>query len=186
MPRPRRPFSGMEEINPTAVPWMEDESPGVLGTRQRMRWESSTRWAYSTPNGCYDPLTYLFVLDMVMNIDPDVELRSIKAAEYLRTLDYRMTWDAVTVGKVLSDLCDAFEDLLGKKTGLLERGRDWKGSFYRIHRNPETGLAAQRLREDLYQSAADEITLRQTKRRHDHLVSPLLECASLRGEWKDI
>jgi hypothetical protein len=121
-----------------------------------------------------------------MNIDPDIELRSLKLAEYLQTQDYRMTWDAVTVGKVLSDLCDGFEDALGAKNGLLERGRDWKGAFYRIHRNPTTARRAQMLREDLYRSAQDEIALRQTKRRHDHLVSPLLECGSLRGTWEEV
>jgi hypothetical protein len=186
MPRPRRPFSGVEEINPLEEKWMQDESPSPLGVRQISRWEASTHWAYSTPNGCYDPLTYLFVLDTVINIDADIELRANKLAEYLSRQPYRMTWDAVTVGKVLNDLREAFEDVLGAKSGLLERGRDWNGAFYRIHRNPATAKVAQALREDLYRLAAAEIDLRKAGKRSSLLASPLLECASVRGEWKEV
>jgi hypothetical protein len=165
---------------------MEDESEGFLGTRERQRWESSEHWAYPTPNGCYDPLTYLFILDTIMNIDADIELRAGKLADYLATMDYRMTWDAVTVGKVLSDLCDAFEDVLGVKSGLLERGRDWKGAFYRLHRNPTTARRAQMLRKDLYYLAKTEMDVRNKGGRSPGLASPLLECASVREEWRDI
>jgi hypothetical protein len=186
MARPRRPFSGVEEITPLPDQWMQDEIPGVLGTRKRLRWEASTHWVYTVPNGCYDPMTFLFVLDAVMNIDPDIELRANKLIVYLQNQPYRLTWDVVTVGKVLSDLCDAFSDVLGEKNGLLERGRDWRGVFYRIHRNPATADLAQRLREDLYKATEAEMDARKAGQRPKALVSPLLECPSARGAWVDL
>jgi hypothetical protein len=161
---------------------MMDEGGG-LGTRQRLRWEASEHWVYTMPNGCYDPMTFLYVLDTVAGIDPDIELRASKLVEYLQTLPYRLSWDVVTVGKVLSDLCDTFEDVLGSKMGLLERGRDWKGAFYRIHRNPTTARLYQALREDLYKATEAEMAARAAGNRPKALVSPLLECPSARGEW---
>jgi hypothetical protein len=186
MARPRRPFNGVEEINVHPEKWMQDERPGTLGSRQMLRWEASTHWVYTTPNGCYDPMTYMFVLDMVMNIDPDIELRAGKAVEWLYTRPYRMSWDSTTVGKVISDLCDTFEDVLGQKTGLLERGKDYRGTFYRIHRNPQTAAVALSLREDLYRATEVEMAARSVGNRPKALVSPLLECPSVRGEWKDL
>jgi hypothetical protein len=186
MARPRRPFSGLEEITPHPEKWMQDEVPGVLGSRQSMRWDASTHWVYTTPNGCYDPMTYMFILDSVMNIDPDIELRSGKLVEYLAKRPYHMSWDSTTVGKVLSDLCDTFEDVLGAKCGLLERGKDYKGTFYRIHRNPTTAALAIRLREDLYKATEAEMAARATGNRPQALASPLLECPAARGEWEGI
>jgi len=182
MARPRRPFSGVEEITPLGTLWMQDEGV-ALGTRQRGRWEASRHWSYSTPNGCYDPMTYLFILDTVMNIDPDIELRAGKLTEWLGTQPYRMSWDAVTVGKVISDLCDTFEDVLGAKMGLLERGRDWRGAFYRLHRNPTTARLVLAVREDLYKATEAEMALVAAGNRSQRLVSPLLECPAARGEW---
>lgn len=185
MARPRRPFNGMEEITPWGSKWMQDEIPGSLGSRQKMRWEASEHWAYTTPNGCYDPMTYLYILDAISNIDPDIELRSARLVEFLASKPYRLSWDSTTVGKVLSDLCDAFEDVLGKKMGLLERGRDWKGTFYRIHRSPDIAKVVLGLREDLYKATEAEMEARKAGNRPLALASPLLECPSVRGEWEE-
>ena len=186
MARPRRPFSGMDEITPHPVKWMEDEKPGALGSRQSMRWDSSAHWSYRMVNGCYDPMTYMFILDTIMNIDPDLELRANKLVEYLATRPYQMVWDAVTVGKVLSDLCDTFEDVLGAKMGLLERGKDYKGNFYRIHRNPATADLAIRLREDLYKASEAAMADWNAGKRQPLLASPLLECPAARGKWEEM
>jgi hypothetical protein len=185
MARPKRPFSGVEDIAQMAVEWMQDEKPGTLGVRQRIRWESSRHWHYRTPNGQFDPLTHLYVLDAVAHIHPDIELRSNKLAIHMNETNEAFVFDPVTVGKVLSDLCDAFEDVLGAKNGLLERGRDWKGTFYVLHRNPETAKAYWKAREDLMRLSQLEMEARAEGRKIDRLASPLLECPSLRGEWVD-
>lgn len=184
MGRPRRPFNGVEEIQRLETLWMEDVLPGKLGVRQRGRWESSTRWSYRHPNGQFDPLTYLHVLDGVANIDPDIELRSSRFTDWLNRTRTQFIWDPVTVGKVLSDLCDAFEGVLGVKQGLLERGTDYRGRFYRIHRTEEIAKTYHALREDLMRLVEDEMEQRQNRQRPQRLVSPLLECPSVRGEWE--
>ena len=185
MARPRRPFNGVEDITPSSEKWMQDEMPGALGARQRARWEASEHWVYTTPNGCYDPMTYMFILDTIMNIDPDIELRASKLVIYLESRPYRLSWDSTTVGKVVSDLCDAFVDVLGEKMGLLERGRDWKGTFYRVHRNQATARVAQGIREDLYRLVIVEMEARSMGKKPLALASPLLECPAARGAWEE-
>ena len=183
MARPRRPYNGVEDITPSDDPWMVRVSPVQLGVRQRTRWESSAHWTYRQPNGQFDPLTYLHVLDAVANIDPDIELRAKNLTEYLNRVRPQFVWDPVTVGKVVSDLCDSFTDVLGEKSGLLERGKDYKGSFYRVHHLPDVARVYFSLREDLMRLSELEITARAQRGHTKMLASPLLECPSLRGEW---
>lgn len=177
--RPRRPFGGVETITASETPWM-----GLaLGVRQRIRWDGSRHWSYQQPNGLYDPLTYLFVLDAVANIDPDIELRARNLVPWLFQAVPQFLWDSITVGKVLSDLCDAFEDVLGEKHGILERGKDYLGLFYRIHHTEEVARVYQALREELMGLASVEMAARRNHDASPRLASPLLECPSVRGEF---
>jgi len=185
MSRPRRPFGGQERIEVSGDPWLTQQVPGRLGTRQRARWDSSTHWTYRQGNSAFDPLTFLHVLDAVANMDPDIELRAKALALYLNRERARFSWDPVTVGRVLSDLCDAFEDVLGRKMGILERGKDYRGFFYLLHHNPTTADLFYRVREDLMKLVKIEMDA-QTNRQHmARPASPLLECPSLRAEWND-
>ena len=186
MGRPRRPFNGSETIETMDSPWMEDSSESTLGTRQRLRWDASLHWRYRVPNGQNDPLTHLYVLGALMNISPEIELRAANLACWLNNTAPAFSWDSVTVGKVLSDLCDAFESVLGAKCGLLERNRDQKSQFYVFHRNPETGGLARRLYQDRYLLAEAEIAAVAARRPANRSYSPLLECPAARGEFQVI
>ena len=186
MGRPRRPYNGVELISPTRDRYLQRLVPGGVGVRQKMRWDSSRKWAYRVPNGIYDPLTYMYVLDICTGIDPDIELRAKNLADFLNTTNEAFYWDPVTVGRVLADLCEGFEDVLGAKNGLLERGQDYRGSFFRLHHTEDTAKVAHALRDDLMALAKVEITARLLGKRSKSMVSPLLECASLRGEFQDI
>jgi hypothetical protein len=155
----------------------------IPGKRQAARWLSSRLWSYATPNGIECPMTYMLILDALMNIDPFIELRAKNLVIYLTNTYPQLSWDAVTVGRVVSDLCDNFEDILGKKNGLLERSRDHKGWFYLLHQSPETAKLAFLLRDDLMRLTAIEITVRQQGKKTDFRGSPLLECVSVRGAW---
>ena len=86
-------------------------------------------WAYRANNGVYDALTYLQVLDTVLSIDPQIELRSKNLAKFLNDNKVMFYWDAITVGRVLTDLAESFEVMLGEKRGLLERGDGLSGQL---------------------------------------------------------
>jgi len=183
MPRPRRPFSGLETINTYHTPYLKDASDQRLPKRQEARWISSVTWHYPTPNGQQDPLTYMLVLDLLMNMDPSGELRASEAVKWLTLHRNSFTWDAVTVGKVISDLCDEIEDVVGKGNGLIERGRDWKGTFYVFHRSFRSTPLVWALRDDLWRLAEHEVSERRAGRKTDFMGSPLQECPSVRGPW---
>lgn len=185
MARPRRPFGGVEDLNSSHDKWLARQNPGAVGVRQQQRWESSQHWSYRQPNGLYDPLTMMLVLDAVANIDPDVELRAGKLAEWLNQASPQFFWDPVTVGKLVSDLCDNFEDALGAKNGILERGRDYKGHFFLLHHNPRTAAVFYRVRDELMAMAELERSLAARGQRSKRLTSPLNEVSALRGEFVD-
>lgn len=180
MGRPRRPYNGVEDVAWSANKWLVNEVPGLLKARQGRRWEASTHWKYVAKNGLYDPLTFLFVLDAVANINPDIELRSKNLVEFLQRERDQFHWDVTTVGRVLNGIREAFEDVLGEKRGILEAGVDYRGAFYRIHHNAETAALYYRAREDLMRLAENEMTLRALGKHSKEMVSPLTDCPSLR------
>jgi hypothetical protein len=183
MPRPRRPFSGLDVVNTSREPYLRDVAASALPKRMETRWVESLRWHYPTPNGQQDPLTYMFVLDLLMNMDPSIELRASEAVKWLSVHRNAFTWDAVTVGKVISDLCDNIEEVAGKGNGLLERGRDWRGVFYVFHRSFRCVPVCWALRDDLQRLAEHEVSERRAGRKTDFMGSPLVECPSVRGAF---
>jgi hypothetical protein len=182
MARPRRPYSEHTTVARFDEPYMT-ATGAVPGTRQRARWLASTHFSYPTPNGIECPMTYMLVLDALMNIDPFIELRAKNLVLYLTETYPQLSWDSVTVGRVVSDFCDNFEDVLGVKNGLLERSRDHNGWFYLLHQSPETARLAFLLRDDLFRLTEVEIASRKQGRKTDFKGSPLLECVSVRGAW---
>jgi len=181
MPRPKRPFNGQETIQTVTPAWMGAE----LGVRQRQRFDSSTHWAHRMANGLYDPLTYLLVLDTVANIDPNIELRAKALTEWLNLQRKQFLWDPVTVGKVLADIAEQFNAVLGEANPFLPRGRDYRGAFYLIRRSEQAQALFVAVHEQLADLAQEEINLRAIHRPPQRLVSPLSEVAALRGEWVD-
>lgn len=187
MGRPRRPLNGVETIVKSEHPYLSEELGANLGVRQRERWHSSSLWAYRVPNGQLDPLTYMHILDSVASIDPDIELRAGNLTDWLNREKSAFLWDRVTVGKVLSDLHDAFEERLGKGNSLLERGKDYRGVFYLVKHTGEVGILYRDVREGLMAAARVELDLQAAGgTRSPRLESPLIEVPALRGEWVDV
>ena len=180
MGRPARLHSGLETPEAGADRYMDELGAPSVGTRQMARWCKTSNMVYPTPNGYFDPLTVFNVLFEVMALDSSLILRASAMTEWLQAHSPRFAWDPVTVGKVLSDLCDNFEDRLGAKCGILERGRDWKGNFYYIHRDAETAELAHRVLDDLQRLVEDEMSKRVLCQKVLRDISPLVECPSLR------
>lgn len=187
MGRPKRPFNGEEEISPSGDAWGRKAIPlDTLGIRQKRRWEASAHWVYPMPNGVYDPMTYMFVLDMLVGINDQITLRASKLAEYLRIKRPQMGWDAITVGKVLADIEEEFENVLGEKVGILEKGVDYRGKFYYIHLYPDAVRLYSAVREDLMKLVDDERQKRLLNEAVYRTESPFRECPSMRGEFQAI
>ena len=178
MPRPKRPFSGNTEINTMSAKERVDVD-NRLGAKEARDRRRSRRLFHTPKNGHSDPLTVLFVLDMLLWLKQDIELRANPLAEALNLEFPQFIWDPVTVGKVLADLHVAFEDKLGEKRGLMWAGIDQKGRFYTMNRTAEVMVVAKALRRDLVRLADLEIAVRATGPATDFGGSPLYECPSV-------
>jgi hypothetical protein len=109
------------------------------------------------------------------------------------------SWDVITVGKVLAEIHEAIGEAVDYKAGaqatlantngILVRGKDYRGTFYRIAINRDTIRVAHGVREDLMELAEQEMVLRA---RNDHtrrLTSPLDESKTLRNlrpDWTSV
>lgn len=186
MPRPRRPFSGQETIEPAADGYGNETVAEKIGTRRQLRWEQSANWRYRSPNGQFDPLSHMLVVDCLAKISPEIELRTAELVKWMNVEYSQVHWDAVTLGKILSDLVDEFTDAMGPENRFIARSRDWKGSFYLLRRSPEALKLLHQLRDDLQRLTRLEIEWQLTQQRSQRLASPLLECPSLRGEFQDV
>lgn len=186
MARPRRPFSGMGQIAPKADVWSSDEAASPLGVRRERRWSASRHWSYPHKAGYQDPMAVMFVLDALLGIDPQVELRAAALSRYLNGQELSLSFDPVTTGRILADLHDGFAEVHGEKHGLLLRGRDWQGTFYVLNHNQDTIRTAWAVRDYLYGVTQAEIGVRRSGGKTDFMGSPLNECPVLRGEWEGL
>lgn len=178
MGRPRRPFNGVEEI--TTIPPVWTYAKGSVGSREEKRWSKWDNAVWKNINGIYDPLTYLHVLSALAAINPDIELRAANLAKHMAREFPLFIWDAITIGKVLADLADTFEDALGRKNGLLERGRDYRGSFYLVHHYPDILPVYKAMRNDLIKMVEAEMVQRDLGKKPQRLMSPLLDLESVK------
>lgn len=179
MGRPRNPFYRLTSFDPLSVRWLADTAPGVVGTRAARRFDAALNWGYPTRNGTGDPLTYFLVLGALVNVNPSVEVRAKNLAEYLQLHFPQIAWDAVTVGRVLSDLCDNLEDVNGRKNAFLEVKRSSEGNYYYLHRTPDASKTALALLADLYRLCEIEMAVRKQGKKTDYPEGPLMECPSV-------
>jgi hypothetical protein len=183
VPRPKRPFSGLTDI--TAREDKYHKEGRNLGFRREGRWNSTVLKTYRVPNAYNDPLCHFIVLHTLLNADENVEFRSRHLADYLNLSRPQFGWDAVTVGKILSDLHESFETLLGEKSGLTTRGRDQNGYFYVLHTTEPVIQAAWGVLDDLQGLVEVQMTLQNQGKPVERAFSPLLESTTLRGAFKD-
>lgn len=184
MVRPRRQFSGQEVVVPRRGEWYEDMGwTDVPGTRRSQRWISQRRMSYKTLNGYRDPLTYLLVVDALLRIDTQIELRSSNLADWMNQTYSQMRFDATTVGRVLLDLQESL-DTAGY--AFLNDGRDWKGRFYLMDPTEGNVKLLWSLRDDLARLSEIAIAAKTSGRSEKMIDTPLLECPSLRGETVEL
>ena len=180
MPRPRRPYSEISDPTMAAEEYLG--IGGLKGTSRRSgRWKVSRGWSYRTPNGVEDPFTYMLVLDTLMRMDDQIELRANKMVKWLDFVAPQLSWDAITVGRVLSDLADTLQMLPNEDQPFLVGGRDYLGRFYRLFPTPANQELLWNLRDDLQRLSEIEMIVRGRGDKTNFMGSPLLECPSARS-----
>ncbi len=99
---------------------------------RREKWNKEAQHLlHATPNGYNDPLSHLLLLDTLMRLKPDQTIRANTMRDLLNRMRPQLSWDSVTVGRILNELADMSE-------GRIKRRRDRFGTFFLLDPTIET------------------------------------------------
>lgn len=158
---------------PGAAEWLTDR-------RLRRVTRGRNNYVHRTPNGHKDPFSFWHLVDALLNIDPFHEFSSRQLTDWLNETRPQFIWDAVTVGRMLSDIVESCEmansDL--DAAPLLHR-RNAAGSWYQTNNQSLAGQVLRNILEDLEtlcEKLVEEEGAGMLPKRHE---SPLMACASV-------
>lgn len=129
-------------------------------------------------NGAYDTLTYYHVLETVMRVVPGQVFRTRDLVNLLKQEVSRMSWDTATVGRVLSDISEALNEVYGFK--VIATHRRFDGMWFDTSSAPAGRAAMERLLEDLAVLAETVLNQEDEGIFAKRLHSPLENCPSLK------
>jgi hypothetical protein len=152
-----------------------------LVTDRRVRRITRGRNAFEhrAKNGINDPYTFFHLVENLLCIEPGFPFKASQFTTWLNEQDAPISWDAVTVGRVLNDILDNIADITAEGKLPFSRLRDHSGVYYEIETSIQGRAILFRLLDDLYviceEMRKDELA-GEFSRRQD---SPLLRCPSL-------
>lgn len=127
--------------------------------------------AHRPKNGIHDPITFYQLIDAVLNIKIGQQFTSKQLADWLNEQRPQLTWDPVTVGRVLNDICENLEETNGVAEAGIASMRDYSGRYWMTTDSTEGRIALLNLLDDLYVLTQGE--------QNGRLESPLNRCASI-------
>ena len=148
-----------------------------LGRERKIRSNRKTMY-HRSRNGVYDPVTYYHLLDRLLDVRPGTIFRSV---EFARELNYRIpdiSWDPVTVGRIITDIAET----LSEANGYIAIGanRRFDGMIFDVSGHPDARAAMENLLDDLEKVALKELEdERDNKPMPKRLRSPLSFCPSV-------
>lgn len=141
----------------------------IQGARKRL--------FHQTRNGVNDPVTFFHVLDTLMDTRPGQVWRTNHFMKYLRERVPSISWDPVTVGRVLNDMAESLSDAYGFKA--IGTTRRFDGIWYDVSSEPEARAALERLLEDLLILSEQELEQEHAGKVLSRQSSPMGSCPSL-------
>lgn len=164
------------------------QAPGLATARKVRKMRSGVaQFRHRAKNGVYDPYTYFHIVDALLNVQPNKPFSGREFAEHLGKYADFMIWDPVTIGRVLNDLHDNWNDANpNPESQPLILYRDWHGSYYEVNGSPAAKAAIWRLAEDLILLCQVIHDLETEGRAPKRLYSPLRECPSVMDEAEAI
>lgn len=153
----------------------------MVTERRTRRWSQTRRVAFHrVKNGIYDPYTFFHVVEELASLKPNQPFTSAEFAEYLNDNREYLYWDPVTVGRVLNDLRENFEEAnRGERMQPIVAQRYWDGMFYEVTDHPEARAALLNLLDDLNDASQNLYEQEADGKAPARLTSPLASCPSL-------
>ena len=158
---------GTRKFTPVAMPRRERERL----TRRRLH------MFHKQKNGAYDSVTYYHVLEMLMHIEPGEVFRT---KEFIKVLGGEVTgilWDAVTVGRIISDIAEALNEAYGFT--IIGSNRRYDGMWFDVTAIDKGRIGMERLLEDLAKVAEAELKDEDRGVFIKRYQSPLEKCPSV-------
>ena len=144
---------------------------------ERRTIKAKNNFMHRTKNGIYDPLTYYHLTDLLLKI-PEGEVFRTNELLYLLDAHYpQLVWDAVTVGRVLTDIAVNLHEAY--KATPISAVRRWNGMAYAVHDHPEFRAMLHALLTDLYKMSEEHILLEIDGQAPKRMNSPLQKCPSM-------
>lgn len=133
---------------PAAYSALSPYGDAEIPIRTQRRWRADKKWLFHpAKNGVYDPVTYALVVETLLKLRPGAYWYAGGLAQHLNDTEPGLIWDAVTVGRVLSDIADVTTEFLEGQEPIIRRSRDYRGRFYAMTASKEGRKLLVRLRE---------------------------------------
>ena len=163
---------GIRSINGTA---------DLTSDRKERAWtKARLRYIHRAKNGINDPYTFFHLVDELTNVAPDKQFTAASLAEHLNRERPHIAWDPITVGRVLGDLIESWEEANpGRVNQPIDSKRSWHGAAYWMTSYEPARAVLFALLQDLTTIGEDVYNTEMIGSRAERRVSPLVSCPSV-------
>lgn len=154
-------------------------TPALISQRQERRIKGARKNLFHrSRNGVLDPITFYHVLDTLLDVLPGQVFRTPHLIEELNKRVPMISWDSVTVGRVINDLAESVNEAAGGKAIAVSRHYD--GLWYDISPDPELRTLMEKLLEDLLLLSEKELQEEARGIVQKRIQSPMEFCPSVK------
>src|SRR5687768_6361164 len=123
------------ETYPTSDPYGRLEVSGMRSTlserTQRKMTRGKNEFIHRVPNGIHDPFTHFHIVDALLRVRPDELWKSRDLAKFMAENYKQMSWDTVTVGRILNDIAESIEQARPRDIQpALRVAPRWDGNYF--------------------------------------------------------
>ena len=153
----------------------------LVTERRTKRWhQASAHYFHRTKNGVHDPYSFFHIAQALANIRPWQPFTAAELSEHLNQTVPAFIWDSVTVGRILADMIESFQEANGNPDAQpIKSMRHWNGTYYEMSEHPAARAAILNLVDDLLEVADSTRDSEARGIKPPRLTSPLLQCPSL-------
>lgn len=153
--------------------------------KQRVYKIAGQKAVHRVKNGVYDVYTYYHLLAELGRMRPWTPFTSAKLTEWLNSARPTFIWDAVTVGRVLNDLHESWQESNpGDEHQPLIIRKTWQGNVYELTDYPAARRVMLNLADDLVALVDRTHAQELMGYIEPRLSSPLTLCPSIVNEEK--
>jgi hypothetical protein len=159
---------------------MAGSAPLITERQLRKITTGKNRLVHRAKNGINDPYTFFHLVEALLGVAPFQPFTAAQLVRYLNAERPSMTWDAVTVGRVLNDIRDNLvEANPNEQFQPISMLRDWSGVYYETVDYAPARAVLFRLINDLLAVCAEVQEAEASGEIARRTQSPLLACPSI-------